>query len=120
MLVQPADGAGVSVADIEFAMRIGIENGADIIKTSFARPAEEYARALRACYRPVLVLGGEKTKTEAAMLESVAEALDCGAKGVAIGRNVWGNPNPAGICRSLVALVHHGASVDLALKELAG
>jgi DhnA family fructose-bisphosphate aldolase class Ia len=37
---------------------------------------------------------------------------------VAIGRNVWGHPRPAALTRALVALVHHGATVQAALREL--
>jgi class I fructose-bisphosphate aldolase len=119
MLVKPKDGQSPASQDIGFAMRIGVELGADMIKASYAGPPEQFRAALQTCYRPVVVLGGEKSNQEACLLESIAAALDCGATGVAIGRNVWQHPNPAGICRSLIALVHQGASVDTALKELA-
>ena len=118
MLVCPPEKGGLTPADVGFAMRIGAEMGADIIKTSYAAPRDEFARALDGCYCPVVVLGGEKAKDETAVLASVAESLDCGASGVAMGRNVWQNANPAGFCRALIALVHSGASVDQAVKEL--
>ena len=118
MLVQPKEGA-ITPQDIGFAMRIGAELGADVIKASFARPLADYAEARRACYRPVVVLGGEKVKDEREMLQGIADALEAGADGVAIGRNVWQHPDPAGVCRALVALVHGCASVDRAVKEIA-
>lgn len=118
MLVKPKEGESVTPKDIGFAMRIGIELGADLIKTSFVRPQEEYAGFVKQCYRPVVILGGEKTKTEAEMLEAIAEALETGARGVAIGRNVWQHKNPGGICRALVELVHGSGSVDKALREV--
>lgn len=118
MLVKGKDGSPVAPQDIAFAMRIGVELGADIIKTSYTGPVEQYREALKSCYRPVVVLGGEKAKNETSLLESIADALDSGANGVAIGRNVWQHANPGGICRALVMLVHRGASVSQALKEL--
>ncbi len=118
MLVQPKEGA-CTPQDIGFAMRIGAELGADLIKASYARPLADYAEARRACYCPVVVLGGEKVKDEREMLQVVAEALEAGADGVAIGRNVFQHPDPAGMCRALVALVHGCASVDRAAKEIA-
>ncbi len=118
MLVKGRDGSPLKAEDIGFGMRIGVELGADLIKASYVGPVDQYKEALRSCYRPVVVLGGEKAKNEASLLESIAEALDSGANGVAIGRNVWQHSNPGGICRALVALVHHGASVSQALKEL--
>ncbi len=118
MLVQPKEGA-CTPQDIGFAMRIGVELGADVIKASFARPLADYAEARRTCYRPVVVLGGEKVKDEREMLQGIEDALEAGADGVAIGRNVWQHADPAGVCRALVALVHGRASVDQAVKEIA-
>lgn len=118
MLVKPKEGESITPKDISFAMRIGIELGADLIKTSFVRPKEEYAEIVRQCYRPVVVLGGEKTKTEQETFAAIAEALEAGATGVAIGRNVWQHANPGGICRALVELVHGSGSVDKALLEV--
>ena len=36
--------------------------------------------------------------------------------GVAIGNNIWRDPEPAGITRGLAAIIHGGASVDEALE----
>jgi DhnA family fructose-bisphosphate aldolase class Ia len=118
MLVKPKEGERASVKEIGFAMRIGVELGADLIKASYAGPAEAYKTALASCYRPVVVLGGEKVKDEKEMLQNIAEALESGAAGVAIGRNVWQHANPAGVCRSLVELVHGSGRLEKALKEI--
>jgi len=118
MLIKPKEGQSMTPEDIGFAMRIGVELGADLIKAYYAGPADKYKEVLKSCYRPVVVLGGEKAKTESALFESIAKALDAGAKGVAIGRNVWQHNNPAGICRALVGLVHGGFSIAQAIKEL--
>lgn len=118
MLVKPKEGGGVTARDIGFAMRIGVELGADVIKASFARPVEDYRTALQSCYRPVVVLGGEKVKSEQEMLESISDALEAGATGVAIGRNVWQHQNPGGVSRALVELVHGSGRIEKALKEI--
>ncbi|NMC11555.1 MAG: hypothetical protein GYA34_01590 [Chloroflexi bacterium] len=118
MLVKPAQGKEPTPEEIGFAMRVGVELGADIIKAPFAQPQKQYREALSSCYRPVVVLGGAKVDDEAGLLASVAEALAAGASGVAIGRNVWQHANPAGMCRALVALVHGGVSPEQALQEL--
>jgi class I fructose-bisphosphate aldolase len=118
MLAAGKDGSPATAADIGYAARIGAELGADWIKTSYAGPAADYRAALRGCYRPVVVLGGSKTDSDTTLLESIAEALQAGASGVAIGRNVWQHPSPGGLTRALVALVHGGASVSTALADL--
>jgi DhnA family fructose-bisphosphate aldolase class Ia len=118
MLFKPKEGESITPKDIGFAMRIGVELGADVVKASFVQPVAGYRAALDACYQPVVVLGGEKVKDEQEMLEKIAEALEAGASGVAIGRNVWQHENRAGVCRSLVELVHGSGSVAKAMKEI--
>ncbi len=118
MLFKPKEGRHTTAEDIAFAMRIGVELGADMVKASYVGPVDAYRTALGCCYRPVVVLGGEKVKDEREMLQNIADALEAGASGVAIGRNVWQHSNPVGVCRALVELVHGSHDVEKALKEL--
>ncbi len=118
MLVRGRDGGKPTAEDVAFATRIGAELGADFVKTLYVGPPEAYRIVMEACYVPVVVLGGEKATDDRTVLEAVAGAMAAGAAGVAIGRNVWQHPDPAGMVRALVVLVHGGATVDEALKEL--
>jgi DhnA family fructose-bisphosphate aldolase class Ia len=118
MLIKPKEGDRATVQEIAFAMRIGSELGADVIKASYVGTTADYRSAIGSCYRPVVVLGGEKVRDEREMLQNIADALEAGASGVAIGRNVWQHANPAAVCRSLVELVHGSGTVEKALKEI--
>lgn len=120
MLVKGGDGNPPTAEDISFAARVGAELGADFIKTFYTAPSDSYRVVTDTCYVPVVVLGGAKADDDRAVLQAVAEALAVGAAGVAMGRNVWQHANPAGMTRSLVALVHGGATVDEALEEISG
>ena len=120
MLVQGAGGEKPAAEDIAFAARVGAELGADFIKAPYVGPPEAYRVVTAACYVPVVVLGGEKFEHERLLLEAVAGALEAGAAGVALGRNIWQHRDPAGMTRALVALVHGGATVDEAWKEILG
>jgi DhnA family fructose-bisphosphate aldolase class Ia len=120
MLVKSQSDGDLMAEEVGFAMRIGAELGADFIKTHYAPPIEQYRSAVQACYCPVVILGGSKTDDEADILEPVAEALEAGAQGVAIGRNVWQHSDPQAMCRGLISLVHGGATVAQALKEIRG
>ncbi len=120
MLVQGRGGEKPTVEDVTFAARVGAELGADFIKTTYVGPPDVYQAVIEACYVPVVVLGGEKAADDRGVLGAVAGALGAGAAGVAIGRNVWQHPDPAGMVRALVALVHGGATVDEVLREVEG
>ena len=111
----PAARAVEPVAD---ACRMAAENGADIVKTFYTGEYESFRKVIRSCYVPVLVLGGPKTNGDREFLESIRGAMDAGADGVVIGRNVWQAASPTGMTQALVALVHHDASVDDVLHIL--
>jgi DhnA family fructose-bisphosphate aldolase class Ia len=66
----------------------------------------------------VIVLGGAAMNDDASLLKMVEDAMDAGAAGIAIGRNVWQHKNPAAIARSLAAIVHEEASALEALALL--
>src|SRR6266536_1754859 len=111
----PAARAVDPVAD---TCRMAAENGADIVKTFYTGEGESFRKVIRSCYVPVLVLGGPKTHSDREFLASIRDALDAGATGVVIGRNVWQATSPTAMTQALVALVHHDASVDDALHIL--
>ncbi|REJ31817.1 MAG: aldolase, partial [Bacillota bacterium] len=55
---------------------------------------------------------------ERALLTAVKEALDGGARGVAMGRNIWQHEDPRRMVAAVAAVVHGGATVEQALNEL--
>ena len=97
-----------SVQNLVLAARTGCEYGASVIKTSFNGTAEEYRAVIRASYQPVVVLGGEKAKDMRSLFEALEAAMEAGASGVAIGRNVWKHDDPEAVTRALVDIVHNG------------
>ncbi len=98
--------------------RMAAENGADIVKTFYSGERESFKKVIRSSYVPVLVLGGPKSHSDREFLASIREAMDAGAAGVVIGRNVWQAASPIAMTQALVALVHHDVSLDDALHIL--
>lgn len=105
--------------NIRLAARIGVELGADFIKTEFTGSADSFRPVTENCYRPVLVLGGGKKDDERALFTMVKTALEAGAAGAVIGRNIWGHPRPQAMVMALSRIIHHNASVDEAVNVLA-
>lgn len=115
-------GAGaewLTVDRLAAASRVAAEAGADVIKTFFASEAEAYAQVINYSPVPLVVLGGEKSDDPRPLLETTARALEAGAAGVAIGRNIWKHPDPARMTTAIAALVHGGATVEKAISMLA-
>jgi DhnA family fructose-bisphosphate aldolase class Ia len=85
--------------------RAAAELGAHMVKTSIPRPPQEI-RVAAGCGLPVFLAGGDPQPTEEAFLDQVRSAVQAGAHGVAVGRNVWGGADPAGTVRRLSKIVH--------------
>ena len=103
---------------IMFACRHAAEMGADIIKTEYTGSIETMKELVESVYAPVVILGGSKKVPERELLQEIRDALDAGAAGVAIGRNIWGRENPARCAAAIAKLIHENSSVETALREL--
>jgi len=109
-----------TLENIGFTVRAAAELGADVVKTAFppGASADDFRRIVDACFVPVIVLGGAPMGDDRALLEMVRRAMDAGASGIAVGRNVWQHARPAAIATALHAVVHEDATVDSALGHL--
>jgi DhnA family fructose-bisphosphate aldolase class Ia len=90
---------------IAAATRTGAELGAHVVKTSMPSPPSAVDRSVTAGV-PVVLAGGDPTSDRGGFLEAIRAACDAGAAGVAVGRNVWGAPDPGEMVRLLVQTVH--------------
>ena len=102
-----------SAESIAIAARVAAELGADWVKIPYS---DGFERVTETCYVPAVILGGAKKGDERLMLETIRRALDAGAVGVAIGRNIFQAPNPQAMTAAIAALIHDNATVDQALS----
>ena len=93
------------------ACRIGAELGADFIKTYYC---EDFEKVVNICPVPLVIAGGPKLDTPYDAFRIAYEAMDAGAVGVDMGRNIWQSEHPVPAMRAIGAVVHEGANVDAA------
>jgi class I fructose-bisphosphate aldolase len=121
MLANEAKGGYMVDGDIKKILplvRQAVELGADVIKGDPCDNVQEYHRVVEiASGVPVLVRGGGRASDEEIMSRTV-ELMKQGASGIVYGRNVIQHPNPAGMTKALMAIVHHGAAEAEALALL--
>jgi fructose-bisphosphate aldolase/2-amino-3,7-dideoxy-D-threo-hept-6-ulosonate synthase len=103
---------------VAHAARAGAELGADMIKTNYTGDPDSFARVVESCPVPVIIAGGPKVETDAELLQMISDAIAAGARGVAIGRNVFQHDKPTDIVRAIARIVHENTSVSEALSEL--
>ena len=98
--------------------RVGAELGADVVKTNYTGDSDTFSRVVDGCPVPIVMAGGPKTETDEAFLGMVEGAMHAGARGVAVGRNVFQHDTPTKMTRAICAIVHEGSTVREALELL--
>lgn len=109
--------------DVKFVKhiaRVAAELGADIVKVNYTGSIESFAEVTGGCPVPVVIAGGEKLESDIDILKMVECAVQAGAAGVSIGRNVFQHAEPLKMIASISSIVHTGMSADEAVKKLRG
>ncbi len=84
------------------ATRILAENGAHIIKSYYC---DGFERVVAGCPVPIVIAGGKKLP-EAEALTMAYRAINEGAKGVDMGRNIFQAEDPLAMCMAVGKVVH--------------
>jgi DhnA family fructose-bisphosphate aldolase class Ia len=93
--------------------RVAMEMGADIVKTRYTGSPDSFSEVVAAARDiPVFVAGGPLLSSEQT-LKLAEDAINAGAKGISIGRNIHQRPLPeASIVQKLTNLVHRDNRKD--------
>ena len=94
---------------LSLACRIAAELGAQVIKTYYCDDFEKVAE-----YSPVplVIAGGPKLKTETDVLQLAYNAVQRGAVGVDMGRNIWQSDNSVAMIQAIRHIVHKNGSIE--------
>ncbi len=113
----PFDGP-YSYEDVRIAVRVGCEEGADMIKTYYTGDPESFKKIVRYSTVPVTIAGGPKIRNVIDILKMVKEVMNSGAVGICMGRKIWTYENPPALVRALLKIMVDKASVEEARIEL--
>ena len=100
---------------VAHAVRLGFELGCDVVKTKWTGSIESFRKVVSAAPIPVLIAGGPSGKTNEEILLMVYEAIQAGAAGVCMGRQIFANQNPSAMIDALRLIVHEGLDVQNAM-----
>jgi putative autoinducer-2 (AI-2) aldolase len=76
---------------------------------------DEFEKVTESCPVPVVIAGGPKLETELDALKLAHEAIEKGASGVDMGRNIWQSEHPVAMIKAVRAVVQKKASPEEAL-----
>ena len=105
-----AVGAELEKRDARYlalACRIAAELGARVVKTYYCE--EGFDKVVRGCPVPVVIAGGPKVESELEVFNWIYDALQKGAIGVNLGRNIWQSDYPVAMIRAIRAIIHENA-----------
>ena len=91
------------------ATRIAAEIGAHIVKTYYC--AEDFDKVVEGCPVPIVIAGGKKIP-ESDALQMASDAINKGAAGVDMGRNIFQSENPVAMIQAIRAVVHENYNPD--------
>ena len=96
---------------LSLACRMSAEFGARFVKTYYC---EDFEKVAQSCPVPLVIAGGPKMETDLDVFRMCREAIDRGAVGVDMGRNIWQNPHPVAMIRAVRGVVHDGLTGEAA------
>jgi fructose-bisphosphate aldolase/2-amino-3,7-dideoxy-D-threo-hept-6-ulosonate synthase len=99
-------------------VRLCAELGADIVKTNWPGDAESFARCVEAANGVPVVLAGGSRLEDAELLSRMEQAVQAGAIGCSVGRNIFMHRSPEAITRALSRVIRERWSADKALSAL--
>ncbi|MBD3260485.1 MAG: fructose-bisphosphate aldolase [Candidatus Altiarchaeales archaeon] len=91
---------------VKHVARLGAELGADMIKTVYTGDKKTFSEVVSGCPVPIVIAGGPKVESEQELLDMVEEAMECGARGTSIGRNIFQSEDPKSLVQQLCRVVH--------------
>ncbi len=101
---------------IKRGCRILCELGADMIKTFYTD--ERFEEITASVPIPIFILGSKKMPREGDVLELAQSAVAAGARGVAIGRNIFQAQNPKKMIEALKQVVKKRKTAADAMEML--
>ena len=95
---------------LALACRMAAEMGAHVVKTYYC---ENFEKVVESCPVPVIIAGGKKIPERDA-LQLTYDAIQAGAVGVDMGRNIWQSENPVPMIRAVRSIIHGNSDADAA------
>ncbi len=101
---------------IALGARVAAEHGADIVKTYYT--ATDFDKVTDGCPVPIAIAGGPKCDTDEDTLAMIRGALDGGAAGIVMGRNIWQSTRPVALIKAVRAMIHDNLAFNEAVRML--
>jgi DhnA family fructose-bisphosphate aldolase class Ia len=101
-------------------VRLCAELGADIVKTNWPGDDDAFGRLVEAANGIPVVLAGGSRLEDSELLRRMQAAVEAGAVGCSVGRNIFMHRSPEAITRALARVIRERWSAEKANDALVG
>ncbi len=105
-------------AMVKHAARVGVDLGADMIKTQFTGSEDTFHSVVQSCGEVPIVIAGGPLKNANQIFSNAFYAIQAGAAGVSYGRNIFNRANSHQFIEALIGIVHNQWSIDEAIQHV--
>ena len=92
---------------LALSSRIAAEMGARVVKTYYCE--DGFDKVVRGCPVPIVIAGGPKVDSEIEVFNWIHDAIQKGAIGVNLGRNIWQHDHPVAMAKAVRSIIHKNA-----------
>ncbi|MEM0065289.1 MAG: aldolase [Metallosphaera sp.] len=103
---------------VKYVSRLASEIGPDLLKVDYSGDKNGFASVVEASFSPILIRGGPKTSNDLDFLKMLRDAMDSGASGITVGRNLWQSQDPNLMAQAISKVVHESVPPEEAVKVI--
>ncbi|ARM76227.1 class I fructose-bisphosphate aldolase [Acidianus manzaensis] len=97
---------------VKYVTRLASEIGADILKVDYTGSKESFREVVNVAFSPIVIRGGPKTKDDKEFLMMLKDAIDAGAKGITVGRNLWQSKDPVSMAKAIASIIKEDKKIE--------
>jgi class I fructose-bisphosphate aldolase len=105
---------------VKYVARLASEIGPDVLKVDYSGDKVGFSQVVETSFSPILIRGGPKTTNELEFLSMLRDAVDAGASGVTVGRNLWQSSDPERLALAISKVVHENQDPKQVAESLKG
>ena len=91
---------------VSHAVRLAFELGCDMVKVPWTGDKESFSLVCKSAPIPILIAGGEHDEDFNNLLKIIEDAMDSGASGVCMGRQIFAAENIDERCKKIAQIIH--------------
>lgn len=101
---------------VKHIARVAEELGADIVKVNYTGDIKGFKEVVEGCQIPIVIAGGEKQDNIKTLI-MINDAMEAGARGISIGRNIFQQKDKKLMLKAIREIVYHRTDINTVIDR---